>query len=116
MATTTGTKKRAASKNGKLKSFNPRTGEVMREIPAVAPGEVHDYVEQARKVAPEWGAIDPEGRARHMREIRVRLKENADDIAEVIAAETGKPHHEALAHEVMASLFQLAYLEHLAPK
>ena len=116
MATTTRTRKAASSKNGKLKSFNPRTGEVMREIPAVAPAEVSDYVAQARKVAPEWGAIDPEGRTRHMREIRVRLKEKADDIAEVIAAETGKPHHEALAHEVMASLFQLAYLEHLAPK
>ena len=102
--------------NGKLKSFNPRTGEVIREIPAVAPGEVKDYVEQARKVAPEWGAIDPEGRARHMRAVRMRLKEKADEVADIVATETGKPHHEALAHEVMASLFQLAYLEHLAPK
>jgi len=112
----TKTKKAGTTSNGMLKSFNPRTGEVIGEIPAVSPAEVRDYVEQARKVAPEWAAIDPEGRARHMREVRVRLKEKADEIAEIISAETGKPHHEALAHEVMASLFQLAYLEHLAPK
>lgn len=99
-----------------LKSFNPRTGKVMREIPAVSPGEVRDYVEQARKVAPEWGAIDVEGRVRIMRNLRVRIKEKADDIIDVVAAETGKPRHEALAHEVVAPLLQLAYLEHLAPK
>ena len=113
---TTRTRKAAASKNGKLKSFNPRTGEVVREVPSVAPAEVRDYVEQARKVAPEWAAIDPEGRAHHVREIRVRLKDRADEIAEVVATETGKPHHEALAHEVLGSLFLLAYMEHLAPK
>jgi len=107
---------RKPTSNGTLKSFNPRTGEVMREIPSVAPAEVRDYVEQARKVAPEWAAIDPEGRSRFMREVRVRIKEKADDIVEVVAAETGKPPHEALAHEVLAPLLQLAYLEHLAPK
>jgi len=107
---------RKSSSNGTLKSFNPRTGEVLREISSVAPGQVRDYVEQARKVAPEWAAIDPAGRARHMREIRVRLKDRADEIAEIVSAETGKPHHESLAHEVMGSLFLLTYLEHLAPK
>ena len=40
-----------------LKSFNPRTGEVMREIPANSPAEVADIVANARKVAPEWGAV-----------------------------------------------------------
>lgn len=103
-------------RNGVLKSFNPRTGEVVREIPAVSSSEVRDYVEQARKVAPEWGAIDPRGRARHVREIRVRLKDRADEIADIVATETGKPHHEALAHEVMPTLFLLTLLEHLAPK
>ncbi len=110
------TKTREQTENGTLKSFNPRTGEVIREIPAIAPSEVNDYVAAARKVAPEWGALDPKGRARHVREIRVRLKQRADEIADVVATETGKPHHEALAHEVMASLFLLTYLEHLAPK
>ena len=99
-----------------LKSFNPRTGETIREIPAIAPAEVRDVVDQARKVAPEWGAIDVDGRVRHMREIRIRIKERADEIVDITSEETGKPPQEALAHEVMAPLLQLAYLEHLAPK
>ncbi|HEV3473645.1 MAG TPA: aldehyde dehydrogenase family protein, partial [Actinomycetota bacterium] len=113
MATTRTSK---ASKNGKLKAFNPRTGEGLWEIPAVAPGEVRDYVTQARKVAPELGAIDPEGRARQMRKVRAQIKDKSDDIVDVVAAETGKPPAEALAHEVLVPLLQLAYLEHLAPK
>ncbi|MCA1696451.1 MAG: aldehyde dehydrogenase family protein, partial [Actinobacteria bacterium] len=95
-----------------LKSFNPRTGETMREIPAIAPAEVREVVDQARKVAPEWGAIDPEGRAHLLREVRVNLKKKADEIVEVVAAETGKPPAEARAHEVLTPMLQLAYLEH----
>src|SRR5688572_21613091 len=84
-----------------LRSFNPRTGETIREIPAISPAEVRDAVEQARKVAPEWGAIDVEGRVRHMREIRIRLKQKSDEIVEVTSEETGKPTSEALLHEVL---------------
>jgi acyl-CoA reductase-like NAD-dependent aldehyde dehydrogenase len=99
-----------------LKSFNPRTGEVRAEIPAVAPGEVRDYVEQARKVAPEWAAIAPEGRARYMREVRYRIYDMLDEIVEVVSEETGKPKAEALAHEVVPAMFTSAYIESLAPK
>ena len=99
-----------------LKSFNPRTGQVREEIPAVAPGEVRDYVEQARKVAPEWAAIGPKGRAHMMREVRFRIYEMLDEIVEVVSEETGKPRAEALAHEVVPAMFTTAYLESLAPK
>lgn len=99
-----------------LKSFNPRTGETIREVPAIAPAEVRDIVDQARKVAPEWGAIDVDGRVRHMREIRTRIKAKSDEIVEVTSEETGKPRSEALLHEVLTPMLQLAYLEHLAPK
>jgi succinate-semialdehyde dehydrogenase/glutarate-semialdehyde dehydrogenase len=113
------TRAKTQSSNGSpqsLKSFNPRTGETIREIPAIAPAEVRDAVEQARKVAPEWGAIDPEGRVHILRNIRSRIKEKTDDIVDIVATETGKPRAEALSHEVLTPLLQLAYLEHLAPK
>src|SRR5688500_1754166 len=112
------TRSQAKSHNGSstLRSFNPRTGETLREIASASPGEVRDYVEQARKIAPEWGAIDPEGRVRILRGIRTRIKDKTDEIVDVVATETGKPPAEALAHEVLAPLLQLAYLEHVAPK
>src|SRR5688572_14130793 len=108
-----------SSSNGSpqtLKSFNPRTGQTIREIPAIAPAEVREVVDQARKVAPEWGAIDVEGRVRHLREIRLALKKKSDEIVQVTSEETGKPTSEALLHEVLTPMLQLAYLEHLAPK
>ena len=116
MATRTKTGSKSRNGSTSLKSFNPRTGETIREIPAVSPAEVRDYVEQARKVAPEWGAIDPEGRVRILREIRVNIKKKADEIVDIVATETGKPRAEALTQEVLGPMLQLAYLEHLAPK
>src|SRR5688500_16607814 len=109
-------KSKASNGNQSLKSFNPRTGETIRTIPAIGPAEVRDVVDQARKVAPEWGAIDVDGRGSHMREIRTRIKEKTDQIVEVTSEETGKPRSEALLHEVLTPMLQLAYLEHLAPK
>ena len=99
-----------------LKSFNPRTGEVRKEIPAMPVEEVAQVVERARKMAPEWAAIDPVGRARMMREVRFRLHDRLDDVVDVVSQETGKPVFEALAYDVMPTLLMLAYLEKAAPK
>jgi acyl-CoA reductase-like NAD-dependent aldehyde dehydrogenase len=99
-----------------LKSMNPRTGDVVAEIAPTDPAEVATIVEQARKVAPEWGAIAPEGRARILREVRYRIHEMRDEIVDVVSEECGKPRAEALAHEVFPPQLIFAYLEHLAPK
>jgi len=99
-----------------LKSYNPRTGEVVAEIPAVAPGEVRDVVAQARKVAPEWAAIDPRGRVGILSEVRHRIYDRLDDIVETVAAECGKPRAEALAHDVLPVVMMFAYLERITPK
>src|ERR671919_557436 len=99
-----------------LKSLNPRTGEIRGEVPANAPGEVADVVERARKVAPEWAATAPEGRARMMREVRHRIYDRLDDIVETVAAECGKPRHEALAHDVLPPMIILTTLEAMAPR
>jgi acyl-CoA reductase-like NAD-dependent aldehyde dehydrogenase len=115
--TTKTTRTRTAPKSSQsLKSINPQTGEVRGEIPAIAPAEVADVVAQARKVAPEWAAISPEGRARIMREVRFRIYDLMDEIVDTVAEETGKPRAEALAHEVVPPMIMTAYLERLAPK
>ncbi|HWL66161.1 MAG TPA: aldehyde dehydrogenase family protein [Actinomycetota bacterium] len=114
---TTRTRKAKTSSNGQsLKSFNPRTGEVMREIPATNPGEVADIVAQARKVQPEWAAIAPQGRANILKEVRYRIYDLMDDIVETVAAEAGKPRAEALAHDIVPPMLMLSHLERTAPK
>ncbi len=102
--------------NGRLQSFNPRTGEVMREIEATPVAEVAEVVTRARKVAPEWAAIPPQGRVRILREVRYRIAKRIDDIIDAVSAECGKPQTEALAHDTTPLPIMLAYLEHITPR
>ncbi len=99
-----------------LKSFDPRTGEVRAELPVTPPSEVPLVVERARKMAPEWAAIDPRGRARMMREVRHRVYDRIDDIVETVSGECGKPRAEALAHDVLPVVMMLIYFEKIAEK
>ena len=94
-----------------LRSFNLRTGETLAEIPTTSPGEVKDFVEQARKVAPEWAAMAPEGRARALREVRYRMYSMMDEVVETVSAECGKPRTEALAHDLVPAMMMLLYYE-----
>ncbi|CAN5722477.1 aldehyde dehydrogenase family protein [soil metagenome] len=109
-------KKAGSSKSPTLKSTNPQTGEVLGEISPSKPEEVRGIVEAARKVQPEWAAIAPRGRARHLREVRHRIYRHLDDIVETISQECGKPHSEALAHDIMPTVVGLQYMERMAPK
>lgn len=94
-----------------LKSFNPATGETLGEVAANAPGEIAGIVEHARKVAPEWAAIPPQGRARMMRAVRYKIYDHLDDIVDSVSSECGKPTTEALAHDVMPAILTLLYYE-----
>jgi acyl-CoA reductase-like NAD-dependent aldehyde dehydrogenase/molybdopterin converting factor small subunit len=99
-----------------LTSFDPRTGQVREEIPVTPVEEVPLIIERARKMAPEWAAIEPSGRARMMREVRHRIHARVDDIVETVSAECGKPRTEALAHDVLPVVTMLFYLEKIADK
>ena len=76
----------------------------------------HDIVAQARKVAPEWAAIPPEGRARMMRDVRFKLYRMQDELVDIIAAETGKTHFEALSLDVMGAVAMLYSFERITPQ
>jgi acyl-CoA reductase-like NAD-dependent aldehyde dehydrogenase len=99
-----------------LKSFNPATGQVVEEIPTTPSADVKEIVAQARKVAPEWADISPDGRAYIMRRVRYRLYELMDEVVDVVSREAGKPRTEALTHDVMPTLLLLLYLERIAGK
>ncbi|HZA20695.1 MAG TPA: aldehyde dehydrogenase family protein [Actinomycetota bacterium] len=99
-----------------LRSFNPRTGETLGYVPATAPDEVAGMVATGRKVAPEWGAIDPASRARLIKQVRHRIYDRLDDIVETIAQETGKPRAEAVEADILPAILTLLYLERVAPR
>jgi acyl-CoA reductase-like NAD-dependent aldehyde dehydrogenase len=104
-----------------LTSFNPATGQRIGEIRSNSPAEVADAVAAARKIAPEWAAIPPAGRARMLSEVRHRIYDRLDDIVETVSAECGKPRPEALAHDVLPAILTMLYYErnaarHLRPE
>ncbi|HET7481989.1 MAG TPA: aldehyde dehydrogenase family protein [Actinomycetota bacterium] len=113
------TRRRVASKktqNGTLKSFNPRTGEVMREIATTPVGDVKEIVAQARKVQSEWAAIDPAGRGRYLREVAHNMYDRLDDISAVVSAEAGKSRHEAFLFDGIGAINLITYMSRLADK
>ena len=110
------TTRRTSKAPRRLKSFNPQTGEVMREIPVASPADVADAVALARKVAPEWAALPVEARIRMIREIRYRIYEMMDEIVETVSSETGKPKTEALVNDVFPAMFILQQHEKIAQR
>lgn len=114
--TTTRKKKKTSTGPTMLESRNPRTGELLAEIPAVDPAEVPEIVDRARKVQPEWAAIPPEARARHLKEIRHRFYDRMNDVVETVSAETGKSPREAMLLDGFAALNKMAHMEPLAAK
>lgn len=107
---------RASNPAAVLSSTNPQTGEDLGTVAATPPEEVANIVALARKVQPEWAAIAPEGRARHLKAVRHAIYDRLDDIVETVAGECGKPRSEALVHDVMPVVLGLQYMERMAPR
>ena len=99
-----------------LRSMDPRTGEVTREIPANTVDEVHQAVAAARRAGPSWAGLTVAERARHLGRIRHLIHERTDHIVAVVSRENGKPPAEALAHDVLTTLITLAYLGRVGPQ
>ena len=97
-----------------LASGDPRTGTVVREIPASTPDEVRDAVATARRAAPAWAALPVDRRA--LARVRAAIHERMDHVVETISRENGKPPAEALAHDVVPALLTMAYLERIAAR
>ena len=107
---------RNATASHTLKSINPRTGEVLREIETTPIEEIPIIVERARKMAPEWAGIGVQGRARLLREVKYRIHERLDRIVEVVSAESGKSPQEVLNLEVLPTMMLLHTMDGLAAK
>ncbi|HTO51806.1 MAG TPA: succinic semialdehyde dehydrogenase [Myxococcota bacterium] len=93
----------------KLGVFSPATLEPLGEIEVATPDDVRRAVERARAAQVSWAAKSFEERGRHLLRARDLLVDRADEIAETICRDTGKPRLEALATEVLASCDALTF-------
>ncbi len=70
--------------------FNPATGEVQGRVAMASPGEVEQAIARAAAAQPEWGAMNPQRRARVMMEMVRLLNRDMDKLAEALSREHGK--------------------------
>ncbi len=70
--------------------YNPATGEVQARVAFASKAEMRQAVETARKVFPEWSAINPQRRARVMFAFKALVEKNMDQLARMLSDEHGK--------------------------
>jgi malonate-semialdehyde dehydrogenase (acetylating)/methylmalonate-semialdehyde dehydrogenase len=76
--------------------FNPATGEVSGILSLASAAEVDAAVQNAKQALPDWAATPPLIRARVMFKFKELLEQNRERLANLISAEHGKVHGDAL--------------------
>ncbi|RXS44198.1 CoA-acylating methylmalonate-semialdehyde dehydrogenase [Idiomarina sp. 29L] len=74
---------------------NPATQEVIAEAPVATQSEMEAAVESAREAFKTWKEVPVSERARVMMRYQALLKEHKEEIAEILAQETGKTFEDA---------------------
>ena len=82
---------------------DPRTGELIAEVPEHSAEEVQAAVERARSAFATWSRLTWDQRLDHVLAVRDLLLDRADEVVEVICKETGKLEGEAVLAEVTAT-------------
>ncbi len=76
--------------------LNPATGQPLAEIPITSSEDLARAVGRARAAQPEWGARTVEQRAECLSSLSARLEEHAEELADLVTKEMGKPRAQAL--------------------
>lgn len=98
-----------------LEVRRPGDGSLVARVPVMGAPEVDSAVRTARSVQEEWASRSARSRARVLDRLGHVLADRAEEIAERVRDETGKPRTEALA-EVAVSGELLQYYVRIAPK
>jgi acyl-CoA reductase-like NAD-dependent aldehyde dehydrogenase len=85
-----------------IETIDPRSGAVLAVVPDQTPDEVRAAVARARTAFGSWSQLSYKERARYLVQVRDRLLDRAEELVEIICAETGKQRAEAVTTELMA--------------
>ena len=102
----------ATQSNDRLSSFNPATGEVIGSVPIHTAAEVDAAVARARAAANVWSTRSFEARNEELTAFRKALAGAADELAELLHRENGKPLLEGYVEVMMA----LGHVQHAAAR
>jgi acyl-CoA reductase-like NAD-dependent aldehyde dehydrogenase len=95
---------------------NPRTGEILREIPKTPIDSLAQVFDRAHRAQQLWSKTPLKQRIRKMAHLREVLCYRLNEMAKTIHQENGKPETEALACELVPSLEMISYYIDIAPK
>jgi len=79
-----------ASSGPKIDVFNPATFELSGRVPDTSADQVDQAVAAARRAQPEWERLPAIARANYLRKISAKLRENIEELAQIISREQGK--------------------------
>ncbi len=91
-----------------LTSHNPSTGEPLAKVLVGGSNEINAAVAAARQAFPAWAATPPLIRARALRDAAARIREHADELALIDAADCGNPV-KAMRFDAEIAATQLEY-------
>ena len=91
---------------------NPATGADVGRAPIMSPAEVDATVARARIACAPWGAMTFAQRAEALSDFRRAIAQAADELAELLSAENGKP----LAESYVELISTLMLFVPVAPK
>ncbi|MGI8879964.1 MAG: aldehyde dehydrogenase family protein [Jatrophihabitans sp.] len=99
----------------KFDSLNPATDEVVATFPVDTADQVRAVVESAQPAARWWAELGFKGRAARLRAWRTWLAKHANELAELMHEENGKPNDDALI-EIAIAIEHLDWAARHAPK
>jgi acyl-CoA reductase-like NAD-dependent aldehyde dehydrogenase len=88
---------------GTFEVIEPATARALASVVAAAPETVDQAVRDARRTYEQvWRGLSPKERGALMRQVAARIREHAQEIAEICAREVGKPVRDALRVDVLS--------------
>ncbi len=94
-----------ADNQAKLAVINPANGELLAEVPSCGAAETRRAIEAADAAWPAWKALTARRRAQLLQAWNALILKHADDLAQLVTAECGKPLVEAKGEVIYGASF-----------
>ena len=98
-----------------IQSINPATGELIKSYEDISPDDIKETISKAHQAFLDWRQTTFAQRADHMRQVAALLRERANELAQLMAAEMGKPIKDGRAEAEKCAWVCEYYAEHAEP-
>jgi acyl-CoA reductase-like NAD-dependent aldehyde dehydrogenase len=92
-----------------LPSINPATGATLGYFEKTLPAALPQMVARSRAAQAAWGRVPANERCARLGDLRDRIMDSSDALADAVVAESGKPRVEALFADIFVAVDTAAY-------